>query len=310
MAFDLSILGTGSATPAMGRNPSAQLLVHHHHHFLIDCGEGTQMQLRRFHLKAARINHIFISHLHGDHYLGLPGFLASLHLQNRTQDLHLYCHEPLKEILEVQFKHSDTWLRFPIIYHFLEEGKAAGIYEDEHLYIEAFPLNHRIACHGFVFREKEKPLPLRKEALALHKVSPEFFPKLKRGEDFVLPDGTILPNRLFTLPRPDSYSYGYCSDTMYDASITEHIRGVSLLYHESTFLTELESRARETYHSTAAQAAIMARESGAQQLLLGHFSARYRDLQPFADEASALFSQVMIAEEGKTYRIGSLVDNP
>lgn len=309
MAFDLTVLGTGSALPAMGRNPSAQLLVHHNHHFLIDCGEGTQMQLRRFHLKASRINHILISHLHGDHYLGLPGFLASLHLQNRTHELHLYAHEPLKEILDVQFRHSDTHLRFPLVFHFLPHGQAASIYEDEHLIIDAFPLNHRIACHGFVFREKQKLLPLRKEALHLHKVSPEFYPKLKRGEDYVLPDGTSLPNALFTLARPDSFSYAYCSDTLYDPTITPHISKVSLLYHESTFLTEMETRARETYHSTAAQAAIMARESGAEKLLLGHFSARYRDLQPFADEAAELFGQVMLAEEGQTYRIGPLVEN-
>ena len=309
MAFDLTVLGTGSATPAMGRNPSAQLLLHNNHHFLIDCGEGTQMQLRRFHLRSGKINHILISHLHGDHYLGLPGFLASLHLQNRTQELHLYCHEPLKEILEVQFRHSDTWLRFNIVYHFLPFGESLRIYEDENLMVDAFPLNHRIACHGFVFREKEKLLPLRKDALHLHKVSPEFYPKLKRGDDYLLPDGTLLPNALFTLARPDSYSYAYCSDTLYDTSITEHIREVSLLYHEATFLSDMETRARETYHSTAAQAAIMARESGAEKLLLGHFSARYRDLQPFAEEASEVFAQVMVAEEGRTYRIGPLVEN-
>ncbi|MEY4111118.1 MAG: hypothetical protein RLZZ46_1473 [Bacteroidota bacterium] len=309
MAFDLTILGTGSATPAMGRNPSSQLLVHNNHHFLIDCGEGTQMQLRRFHQKSGRINHIFISHLHGDHYLGLPGFLASLHLQNRTAELHLYCHEPLKEILEVQFKHSDTWLRFNIIYHFLSAGESSQIYEDDNLTIDAFPLNHRIPCHGFVFREKEKPLPLKKEALHIHKVTPEFYPKLKRGEDYRLPDGTCLPNAMFTFPRPEKYSYAYCSDTIYDPGIVKHISGVSLLYHESTFLSELETRARETYHSTAAQAAIIARESGAEKLLLGHFSARYRDLQPFVAEASEVFAQVSLAEEGLTYRIGPLVEN-
>jgi ribonuclease Z len=303
LEFEVTILGTGSATPAAGRNPSAQVLMHHQRLFLIDCGEGAQMQMRRFHVRSNRINHVFISHLHGDHYLGLPGFLASLHLKSRTNELHLYCHRPLKEILELQFKYSQTHIRFPIIYHFLDPEKTECIYEDDSLEVVSFPLNHRIDCNGFIFKEKPKLFPVRKEMLEFYNIHPQDIPKIKRGEDFTTESGEIIPNARITLPRQPSASYAYCSDTNYMPQLSEVLNGVDLLYHEATFLHELKSRARETYHTTALEAATLAGNASVKQLLIGHFSARYHDLNDFETEAKAVFEATLVAEEGKTYAV-------
>ena len=303
LEFDITILGTGSATPAAGRNPSAQVLMHHQRLFLIDCGEGSQMQMGRFHVRSNRINHIFISHLHGDHYLGLPGFLASLHLKGRTNELHIYCHRPLKEILELQFKYSQTHLRFPIIYHFINPEIAEIIYEDDSIEVTAFPLNHRIDCNGFLFKEKPKLFPVKKEMLAFYKINPQSIPAIKRGEDYTTPEGEVVPNERITYPRPASATFAYCSDTNYMPQLIEILKGVDLLYHEATFLHELKSRARETFHTTALEAAQLAVDAGVKQLLIGHFSARYNDLKAFEEEARSVFATTLLAEEGKTYSI-------
>jgi ribonuclease Z len=303
LEFEVTILGTGSATPAAGRNPSAQVLMHHQRLFLIDCGEGAQMQMRRFHVRSSKINHIFISHLHGDHYLGLPGFLASLHLKNRTVELHLYCHRPLKEILELQFRYSQTHIRFPIVYHFLNPEEQECIYEDDGLEVISFPLNHRIDCNGFLFREKPKLFPVKKEMLAFFKIHPQDIPSIKRGEDYISPEGEVISNNRITLPRPPSAAYAYCSDTIYLPKLKEILAGVDLLYHEATFLNDMKSRAKETYHTTAGEAAALAESAGVKKLLLGHFSARYHHLQDFETEARAVFPNAVVAEEGKTYQV-------
>ena len=303
LEFELTILGTGSATPAAGRNPSAQVLMHHQRLFLIDCGEGAQMQMRKFHVRSSRINHVFISHLHGDHYLGLPGFLASLHLKNRTAELHLYCHRPLKEILELQFRYSQTHIRFPIVYHFLDPENTEVIYEDDSLEVISFPLNHRIDCNGFLFREKPKPFPVRKEMLEFYKIHPKDIPAIKRGEDYVTEGGEIIPNQKITHPRPPSATFAYCSDTNYMPQLSEFLKGVDLLYHEATFLHELKKRARETYHTTALEAATLAENAAVKKLIIGHFSARYPSLSEFEEEAKAVFGSTVVAEEGKTYSV-------
>lgn len=261
------------------------------------------MQMRRFHVRASRINHVFISHLHGDHYLGLPGFLASLHLKNRTAELHLYCHRPLKEILELQFKYSQTHIRFPIVYHFLDPEKTEVIYEDDSMEVISFPLNHRIDCNGFIFKEKPKPFSVRKEMLAFYKIHPKDIPALKRGEDYVTEDGEVIPNRNITHPRQPSASFAYCSDTNYMPQLSELLNGVDLLYHEATFLDELKKRARETFHTTALEAATLAGNAKVKQLIIGHFSARYNTLQDFEAEARSVFEPTMLAEEGKTYAV-------
>jgi ribonuclease Z len=303
MSFQVTILGTSSATPTLHRNPSAQLLEHNRHLFLIDCGEGTQMQLRRYHLKLTHIDHVLISHLHGDHFLGLPGLISSLHLMNRTHDLHIYCQPELKDILELQFRISDTWLRYKLVFHFLNEKEQELIYEDNNLLIYSFPLNHRVPCNGFRFQEKAKPHPLKKEMLDFYKVPLQWYPRLKRGENYIDEAGVQFPNNLFTKPQPKSYSYAYCSDTMFDTNLIPFLEQVDVLYHESTFLNDLEARAKETYHSTAGQAAQIAKLSKAGKLLLGHFSARYKSIEPFETEAKEVFLNSEIALEGKCYQI-------
>ena len=261
------------------------------------------MQMGRFKIKSSRINHIFISHLHGDHYLGLPGFIASLHLKNRNQELHLYCHEPLREILEVQFRHSQTHLRFPIQYHFLNPDKEELIYDDHSLQVVSFPLNHRIPCNGFLFKEKTKPLPVRKDMIARYSIPPQEIPRIKQGADFIEENGNVIPNSQLTHPPLHAASYAYCSDTIYQSSLAKILKGVDLLYHEATFLDEHRHRAKETYHTTARQAALFAKEAGVGRLLMGHFSARYHNLEAFVTEAGELFPESILAQEGSTYKV-------
>ncbi|MCZ2248736.1 MAG: ribonuclease Z [Bacteroidia bacterium] len=303
MSFEITILGSSSATPTLDRHPSSQIVTIYDRHFLIDCGEGTQVQMRKYKVKFAKINHIFISHLHGDHILGLPGFLASLHLMNRTNDIHLYCHEPLKEILEIQFKYSETYLRYNIIYHFLRNDVSEQIYEDEKLTIETIILNHRIPCCGFVFKEKTALLSIRKDKMEAYQILPQDIPPIKRGNDYISPSGQRIANKELTYPPRIPESYAYCSDTKYDERIFPQLKGVKLLYHEATFMHDLLKRANETYHTTAKQAAIVAKICKVQKLLIGHFSARYNDLNPLLEEARQEFKETYLAIEGESFML-------
>lgn len=303
MSFEITILGSSSATPTLDRHPSSQIVTIYDRHFLIDCGEGTQVQMRKYKVKFAKINHIFISHLHGDHILGLPGFLASLHLMNRTNDIHLYCHEPLKEILEIQFKYSETYLRYNIIYHFLRNDVSEQIYEDEKLTIETIILNHRIPCCGFVFKEKTALLSIRKDKMEAYQILPQDIPPIKRGNDYISPSGQRIANKELTYPPRIPESYAYCSDTKYDERIFPQLKGVKLLYHEATFMHDLLKRANETYHTTAKQAAILAKICKVQKLLIGHFSARYNDLNPLLEEARQEFKETYLAIEGESFML-------
>lgn len=302
VSFNLTILGSSSATPTASRNPSAQFLEIYNRYFLIDCGEGTQIQLRRYHLKMNRIDHVFISHLHGDHVLGLPGFLSSLHLTNRTHPLHLYCHQPLKEILELQFKHSQTYLNFEIVYHFHESINEGPVYEDDKVEICIFPLKHRIPCVGFLFKEKPPLLSIRKDKIAEYNIQPAQIPSIKKGNDFISENGKLILNSELTFPPGQPSSYAYCSDTIYDTDLSKFISDVTWLYHESTFLKDHQNRATETYHSTAEQAAQIARLCKVKNLILGHFSARYRNLDEFIAEASEIFAPVFLATEGNNFK--------
>ncbi|MCC6252590.1 MAG: ribonuclease Z [Bacteroidia bacterium] len=303
MSFEITILGSSSATPTLDRHPSSQIVTIYDRHFLIDCGEGTQVQMRKYKVKFAKINHIFISHLHGDHILGLPGFLASLHLMNRTNDIHLYCHEPLKEILEIQFKYSETYLRYNIIYHFLRNDVSEQIYEDEKLTIETIILNHRIPCCGFVFKEKTALLSIRKDKMEAYQILPQDIPPIKRGNDYISPSGQRIANKELTYPPRIPESYAYCSDTKYDERIFPQLKGVKLLYHEATFMHDLLKRANETYHTTAKQAAMVAKICKVQKLLIGHFSARYNDLNPLLEEARQEFKETYLAIEGESFML-------
>jgi ribonuclease Z len=303
MSFNITILGSSGALPAYGRFPSAQLIEIQNRYFLVDCGEGAQMQLMRFQANFHRINHILISHLHGDHYLGLMGLLFTMQLLRRTNDLHLYSHRGLDDIITTQLKHSRSAPSFKVIFHQLEKGVQEVIFEDDTLSVETIPLTHKIPCSGFLFKEKIKPRRVDKsklpDGLLIQQIA-----NLKKGHDVVDPDGAILyRNEDLTLPPRRSRSYAYCSDTAFDEGIVDQVQGVDILYHEATFGQDEQLKAEETQHSTAAQAAMLARKAEAQKLLIGHFSARYKDLNVLLEEARRIFGPVELAIEGSMFAI-------
>jgi ribonuclease Z len=299
--FEVTVLGSSSATPTFTRNPSAQVIQILGRYFLIDCGEGTQIQMRKNRVKFQKINQIFISHLHGDHYLGLMGFIQTLHLLGRTTPLDLFAPAPLKEIIDVQLKHSDTSLRFELNFFPIETEKHRLIWEDNCVEVYSIPLKHRVPCSGFLFKEKEKLLSVRKDMLAEYKIPVATIQSIKEGGDFTTSFGQVIPNYKLVHPRAPLRSYAYCSDTIFDPTIVPFISEVNLLYHESTFINEHSNRAKETFHSTAEQAAQIAKMAKARKLLLGHFSARYGNLDIFIQEALPYFQNVETVEEGKTY---------
>lgn len=303
MKFELTILGASSATPTSNRNPTAQVLNVLERFFLIDCGEGTQMQLRKFKIKFQRIHHIFISHLHGDHYFGLMGILSSMHLLGRQNELHLYAPAPLKEIIDIQLKHSETNLNYPLIFHPLRFDDKTPLFEDELVKVSSFPLFHRIATCGFLFEEKEKKKNIIKEKIKEYDLGVVDIQNIRAGSDFVTKQGKLIPNNELTHPSPRLRKYAYCSDTRYNEKLIEYVSGVDLLYHEATFLHELIDRAEATFHTTAKEAAIFASKANVKQLIIGHFSARYPDLNPLLEEASAIFPNTLLAIEGQSYLI-------
>ncbi|MGC3946652.1 MAG: ribonuclease Z [Chryseolinea sp.] len=303
MSFKITILGSSGALPAYGRHPSAQLVEIQSRHFLVDCGEATQMQLMKVQANFHRINHIFISHLHGDHYLGLMGLIFTMHLQKRTNDLHVYGHKGLDEIITTQLRYSRSAPSFRIHFHRLTKGLRETVYEDEALRVETIPLSHKIRCSGFYFQEKGKPRRIDKtrlpEGLQLQQIA-----GLKNGHDVVDESGNVLfRNSDLTFDPRRSRTYAYCSDTAFDRLIAEQISGVDLLYHEATFVTADEIKASETLHSTARQAAEIAQLSSASTLLIGHFSARYKDLNVLLEEARSVFPNTKLAVEGEEHTI-------
>lgn len=303
MSFSLKILGSNSATPAFGRHHTAQLLSVQKHNFLIDCGEGTQERLIKYKNKPFNINHIFISHLHGDHYLGLMGLIFSMHLMRRTADLYVYAQHGLQEIITTQLKYSNSPLNYKIIFRELKPGESELLFEDELISVHSFPLVHRIPCSGFLFREKPKSIRLNKELLP-DKISLADIGTLKKGEDLIDDNGNVLyKNSDLTFPPRKSRSYAFCSDTRYEEGLISYIKNVDLLYHETTFLDEGKEWAELTFHSTTKQAAEIAKKANAERLLIGHFSARYRDLSPFLAEAKEVFEGSYLATEGETFEV-------
>lgn len=303
--FELTILGCSSATPTSTRNPTAQLLNIAERFFLIDCGEATQIQLRKFKLKFQRINHIFISHLHGDHYLGLIGLLSSMHLMGRTIEMHIYCPAELQEIIEIQFKHSQTFLNYKIVYHPHQYIQGELIFEDDRVEVRTVVLNHRIPCSGFVFSEKQVPPSVTKETIEKYDLSIEEIIAIKGGADFTYEGQTIENSKLVKRYKPRKYAYA--SDTCYDERIIPYIQGADLLYHEATFLHDLLPRAKETFHTTALQAGLIAQKAQVGKLMLGHFSARYKDLQPLLEEAQSNFINTVIASEGESTVLSPII---
>jgi ribonuclease Z len=278
-------------------------------YFLVDCGEGAQMQLMNLQANFHRINHIFISHLHGDHYLGLMGLIFTMHLQRRVNDLHIYSHRGLDEIITTQLRYSQSAPNFKIIYHHLEKGVKEIIYDDDVMTVETIPLSHKIRCSGFLFKEKTKPRRIDKTKLPSGLLIQQIA-SLKVGHDIVDPSGNILhTNESLTFPPRKSRTYAYCSDTVFDEGLVNQVRDVDILYHESTFMTDDESKALETKHSTAKQAATIAKLSTVGKLLLGHFSARYKDLTPILEEAKAVFGNTELAIEGETFVIADEVNS-
>jgi len=303
LSIQLTILGSSGALPAYGRFPTSQYLVIQNRHFLIDCGEGAQMQLIRYQIPIHKISCIFISHLHGDHYLGLMGLLFSMHLQRRVSDLHLYSPRGLDEIILLQLKHSKSVLNYEIHFHPFNPDEVVLIHEDVALTIHTIPLIHKLPCAGFLFQEKKKPLKLNKEKL-IPGMLLQHLAKLKTGADVYDDSGKLLYlTSNFTLAPTPSYSYAYCSDTAWNEKMIEQLRDVSLLYHEATFMEEERSKAHETKHSTATEAATLARRCNAGRLLVGHFSARYRELEPLLLEAQAIFANTHLAIEGKSFEL-------
>jgi ribonuclease Z len=298
MAFSLTILGSSSALPTTLRNTTAQVLNIQERFFLIDCGEGTQIQLRKFKIKFGKINHIFISHLHGDHILGLFGLISSYILFSRKTDLHIYCDKELENILYNHLKYFDGDFGFNIIYHFLNSSISELIYDDDLIQVITIPLNHRLPCSGFLFKEKPKPLKIQKEQIQKYNIPIKEIKSIKDGEDYISPDGEIIKNNELTFPPESARSYAFCSDTIYNESIIEYIREVDLLYHEATFKHDMLKRAMETFHTTALQAATLAKKANVKKLIIGHFSVRYKNIEPLLTEAKSVFENTVAAEDG------------
>jgi ribonuclease Z len=299
-------LGSSSALPTSQRNTTAQLINHAERFFLVDCGEGTQIQMRRFQKKFFRIDHIFISHLHGDHFFGLPGLINTFNLLGRGKDLHIYAPPLLQEFLDAIRNYIFHGLSYKIIFHPIEHAEGSQlIYENKLLEVYAFPLIHKIPTYGFLFQEKLLPRKIKKELVEKYQIPIVDILKIKEKQaGFRLEDGSFLSNEELTLPPEPPRSYAFCSDTAFNPKLTEYIREVDLLYHEATFLSDMKDRAKETTHSTAEDAAKIATMVKAHRLMVGHYSSRYRELEPFRDEIMSHFSgEVLLAEDGKTIEI-------
>ncbi|NNC49359.1 MAG: ribonuclease Z [Flaviramulus sp.] len=297
----LTILGCYSATPRALNNTTSQVLEINNHMFLIDCGEGTQVQLRKHKIKFNRIKHIFISHLHGDHFFGLVGLISTFRLLTRETDLHIYGPKGIKEVVTLQMKLADSWTNYNLIFHELTSDKSEIIFEDEKVIVKTIPLDHRIYTNGFLFKEKEGERKLDINAVEEAQVDLAYYRKLKQGFDVVNEEGTIIKNETVTKAGIKPKSYAFCSDTKYKESIVPIIKNVSVLYHESTFLDKHENIAAKTKHSTAKEAASIAKQAQVGTLLLGHYSTRYDSLNDFKKEAQEVFDNVELTDDGKTF---------
>ncbi|NRD20289.1 ribonuclease Z [Winogradskyella eckloniae] len=297
----LTILGCHSATPRINTNPTSQVLEIKNHMFLIDCGEGTQVELRRNKVKFSRIKHIFISHLHGDHYFGLIGLVNTFSLLTRETELHIYAPKGLKEIITLQMKLAGGWTRYELIFHELSSNESQLIFEDSKVEVHTIPLKHRIYTNGFLFKEKENERKLDINLINEANIHTAYFSKLKQGYDVVNEDGVLISNEKVTKDPTPAKSYAYCSDTIYNEQMIPLIKDASILYHESTFLEKDKARCYPTKHSTANQAAIIAKKANVDTLILGHYSTRYNDYDLFKAEAQTVFENVELSKDGKTF---------
>ncbi|MCW3161169.1 ribonuclease Z [Chryseobacterium oryctis] len=304
MSTYLTILGFNSAIPTINSSPTSQLLEMEERHFLIDCGEGTQVQLRKAKAKFSKINHIFISHLHGDHCFGLPGLIASFRLLGRETPLHVYGPKGIKQMLETIFTITETHRGFEVVYHELDKKYSEKIYEDNRVEVYTIPLDHRIYCNGYLFKEKPKDRHLNMKEIAKYsEIETCDYHNIKAGKDFVLSDGYVLENKKLTVDPAPSVSYAFCSDTRYLESVIPIVKNATVMYHESTFLHDLKEMADYTGHTTALEAATIAQKAQVGKLILGHFSNRYADLTVFTDEARSIFPNTFLPKALEAVKI-------
>lgn len=303
MTFSVTILGSSSALPTSKRFPSAHVLNVHERFYLIDCGEGTQIQLRRFKFPMGRINHIFLTHTHGDHVLGLFGLISTFNLLGRKTDLHVYGMEEFQEILFRNIEFFTDTMAFKVVYHPVDPFAVETIFTDKHVQVTPVPLRHRVPAVGYKFTEATQPLNIRKEFISRLNLTTADIIRIKDGDDFITSDGEIIPNSELTYQAHIPRSYAYCSDTLYSERVVGLVKNVDLLYHEATFLhSELEI-ARQTGHSTAKQAATVASKAGVKKLLIGHFSSRYKDESKFLAEAQEVFPETYLVNDGQTFSV-------
>lgn len=297
----VTILGCYAATPRTLTHPTSQVLEIKNHLFLIDCGEGTQVQLRKQKVRFSKINHIFISHLHGDHFFGLPGLVATFRLLGRVNPLHIYGPKGIKEAVTLLLKLGDSWTNYPLHFYELSSQAPEVVFEDKKVTVTTIPLDHRVYTNGFLFREKVGSRKLEAQAVEAHGIDSCYFQNIKDGKDVPNKAGEIIPNaQLSSDPKPTK-SYAFCSDTAYFPKIIAQIKEVTVLYHESTFLESESDLATKTKHSTASQAAKIAESAGVKSLILGHYSTRYDGLQPFKEEAEVYFKPVLLADDGREF---------
>ncbi len=295
--FEINILGCGSALPTTRHFATSQILNIREKLFMIDCGEGAQLQMRRSKQKFSRLNHIFISHLHGDHCFGLLGLISTFGMLNRTAELHIHAHPDLEALLTPHLNYFCKGLPYKVIFHAIDPHKKDLIYEDRSITVHTIPLRHRIPCCGFLFAEKPRPHHIIREMIDFHQIPVYEINRIKNGADYVTPEGKVIPNNLLTTPAEPPRRYAYCSDTIYKEDIIPQIHGVDLLFHEATFADSERVRAKETFHTTARQAAKIARKAKVKQLMIGHFSARYEDESVLLKEASEIFPACLLAKE-------------
>lgn len=299
--MNLTILGCYAATPRTITNPTSQVLEIRNRMFLIDCGEGTQVQLRKNKIKFSKINHIFISHLHGDHMYGLVGLVSTYMLLGRVADLHIYGPKGIKEIITLQLKLSNSWTNYNLYFHELTSTESETVFEDDNVIVKTIPLKHRIYTNGYLFQEKFTERKLDINAVLNYEIDQVYYQKIKNGSDIALEDGRVIQNSELTLDPEKSKSYAFCSDTLYNEDILPIIQDVDVLYHESTFLETEATLAEKTMHSTAKEAAKIALKANAKNLVLGHYSTRYDSILKFKEEAETIFSNVLLGDDGKSF---------
>jgi ribonuclease Z len=299
--LSVTILGNNSAVPAFNRHPTSQVVTQDGTNYLVDCGEGTQIQMIKYKIRRGKITHIFISHLHGDHYFGLVGLINTFNLLSHKQDLHVYGPAPLQQIIEMQLKVADSALCYNLHFHTLTEN--AVLVDNEKIRITCFRTNHRIECYGFHFQEKEGKRKLLIDKVQKWNIPMSFYSSLQAGLDYVTPKGDLVRNDEVTAAPERGKRYAFCADTKYDETLIEHVYGADMIYHETTYLDHLREKAEQRFHSTSRQAAEFARKAMVNKLLIGHFSSKYNDLSPFLSEAKEIFAETELATEGSVYTV-------